>query len=155
MGYRGFDAAGLTPLFPFGYGLSYATFGLSNLAVTPTAGGGATVAATVTNTGSRAGTAVPQLYLGHPVGAGEPPRELRGARRVTLAGGASARLSFAVTPTDLRIWGSTGWTVPHGRYAVSVGFSLRSERCNVWKSNWLTLFTSLAVFKIKVVGGVF
>jgi beta-glucosidase len=64
VGYRWYDSQNLTPLFPFGYGLSYTSFSYSNLHVgSLTAGGQATVTATVTNTGSRAGADVAQLYV--------------------------------------------------------------------------------------------
>ena len=64
VGYRWYDAKGLTPLFPFGYGLSYTSFSFSNLKVgLADRGGAATVTAKVTNTGSRAGADVAQLYV--------------------------------------------------------------------------------------------
>jgi beta-glucosidase len=128
VGYRGYDADGITPLFPFGYGLSYTTFGFSGLSVTPgatTSLGRIQVAATVTNTGSRAGADVAQLYLGDPASAGEPPRQLRGFQKVALAPGQSARVHFTLTPADLSSWdsGSQAWQVPAGGYQVYVGDS--------------------------------
>jgi beta-glucosidase len=73
VGYRYDDANNLTPLFPFGYGLSYTSFAFSHLTVS-----GSQVTAEVTNTGDRAGTEVAQLYIGDPASAGEPPRQLKG-----------------------------------------------------------------------------
>ncbi len=75
VGYRHYDSGNLAPAFPFGYGLSYTTFRLSNLKATRTA-----VTATVTNTGKRRGYAVPQLYLGLPGtrNAPQPPKQLKG-----------------------------------------------------------------------------
>ncbi len=82
VGYRWYDAQNLTPLFPFGYGLSYTSFAFSDLRVTPSqlAGRGALVHVTarVTNTGPVTGAEVAQLYLGDPATAGEPPRQLKG-----------------------------------------------------------------------------
>ena len=77
VGYRYYDANNETPLFPFGYGLSYTTFAFSHLAVTPqdVRSDQVTVSATVTNTGKAAGSEVAQLYLGDPAVSGEPPRQ--------------------------------------------------------------------------------
>ena len=88
VGYRWYDAQGTTPLFPFGYGLSYTQFGFSGLKVSPKRSDGVsdvTVSATITNTGKTAGADVAQLYLGDPASAGEPPRQLVGFKRVDLA----------------------------------------------------------------------
>jgi hypothetical protein len=77
VGYRWHDAHNSPPAFPFGHGLSYTTFGYSNL--TATASG---VSFTLTNTGSVAGAEVAQLYLGFPASAGEPPQQLKGFQKV-------------------------------------------------------------------------
>src|SRR3546814_15747442 len=77
-----------TPAFRFGYGLSYTDFAYRNLKVT----GGATltVSVDVTNTGTRAGADVPQLYVGH----GDTPMRLAGFRRVTLGPGETRSVVF-------------------------------------------------------------
>jgi beta-glucosidase len=68
IGYRWYQSAGITPLFPFGFGLSYTTFSFSNEKVGAfKANGQATVTATITNTGSKAGADVAQMYVGDPV----------------------------------------------------------------------------------------
>ena len=90
------------PLYPFGYGLSYTTFGVGNLTVTPTihAGGGAVATFTVTNTGTKAGTDIVPVYVAQPVSAVlVPPQRLVGWARVTLAAGASSvvHVSFAAS----------------------------------------------------------
>lgn len=128
VGYRWYDANNVTPLFPFGYGLSYTTFRFSNLTVsrsTTTSAGSVQVAATVTNTGSRAGSDVAQLYLGDPASAGEPPRQLKGFQKVTLAPGQSTQVHFTVTPRDMSYYDSSAgsWTVPDGAFQVYVGDS--------------------------------
>jgi beta-glucosidase len=128
VGYRWYDAQGETPLFPFGYGLSYTTFAFSGLRLsraTVTRTGDVRVSATVTNTGSRAGSDVAQLYVGDPAASGEPPRALAGFDRVTLAPGQSARVSFTVTPQQLSVWSDSahGWTESPGDYRVYVGDS--------------------------------
>jgi beta-glucosidase len=126
VGYRWYDSKNLTPLFPFGYGLSYTNFAFSNLKVGALpAGGAATVTATVTNTGSRAGADVAQLYVTDPASAGEPPRQLEGFARVNLQPGASQTVTFSLAQRNLQHWdtGSNGWATSTGDYGVSVGDS--------------------------------
>jgi len=83
VGYRHYDDAKIDPLFPFGYGLSYTTFGYRNLTVHGH-GTDLTVGADITNTGHRTGTAVPQLYIGAP---DEPPAQLKGFTKLRLRPG--------------------------------------------------------------------
>ena len=144
VGYRGYDAENITPLFPFGYGLSYTTFRFTNLTVSPSvtantvSGPGqascgcngqdkilATVTATVTNTGTVAGAEVAQLYLGDPASAQEPPRQLKGFDRIELEPGQSATVSFPLTGHDLSYWddAANGWVVPAGTFTIYVGDS--------------------------------
>ncbi len=128
VGYRWYDAQNLTPLFPFGYGLSYTSFSFSNLQVGSLANNQATVTATVTNTGSRAGTEVAQLYVGDPAAVGEPPHQLKGFQRVTLDAGASATVTFTVAAHDLAHWdtASSTWQATAGAYQILVGDSSRN-----------------------------
>jgi beta-glucosidase len=126
VGYRWYNSQGLTPLFPFGYGLSYTSFSFSNLSIgTMPAGGAATVSAKVTNTGSRAGADVVQLYVSDPAASGEPPRELAGFARVNLQPGASQTVTFPVTQQNLQYWNSStsAWAVSTGNYGIAVGDS--------------------------------
>jgi beta-glucosidase len=105
------QGSGYNPRWPFGFGLSYTTFATSGLSVTGTVPRNGTVTATftITNSGSRAGTAVVPVYVHQPVSAVVvPPQRLVGWARVTLAAGASqtVHVSFptsalAVTPGDL------------------------------------------------------
>jgi beta-glucosidase len=127
VGYRWYDTQNSAPLFPFGFGLSYTTFGYSDLRVSGSTDGtqDVRVSATVTNTGKVSGSDVAQLYLGDPAASGEPPRQLEGFQRVTLAPGASATVSFTITPQDMSWWSDSanGWTQTAGQYAVYVGDS--------------------------------
>jgi beta-glucosidase len=126
VGYRWYNSQSLTPLFPFGYGLSYTSFGFSNLKVgTLPDGGAATVTATVTNTGSRAGADVTQLYVTDPAASGQPPRQLEGFQRVSLQPGASQTVTFPLTQRNLQYWNSTsnGWATSTGGYGIAVGDS--------------------------------
>jgi beta-glucosidase len=128
VGYRWYDAHSVTPLFPFGFGLSYTTFSFSNLQVSPGTVNGTQdvqVSATVTNTGQRAGSDVAQLYLSDPSATGEPPRQLAGFQRVSLTPGQSAQVSFTVTPQEMSWWddSANGWTQTEGAYGLFVGDS--------------------------------
>jgi beta-glucosidase len=135
VGYRWYDAKGITPLFPFGFGLSYTQFRFSDLRVNAPSKDGVSdvlVSATVTNTGNRAGADVAQLYLGDPASAGEPPRQLVDFQRVSLPPGGSTRVQFKITPRDTWWWDQSapdsasaggGWTQSDGTYQVYVGDS--------------------------------
>ena len=95
------------PLYPFGYGLSYTTFKFDNLRVEPVqilTGGTAQVRVDVTNTGSRAGDEVPQLYIHQRVASvTQPVMELKGFERVTLKPGEKRTVQFTITPEILSI----------------------------------------------------
>ncbi len=125
VGYRWYDASGTAPQFPFGHGLGYTTFSYSGLTATPTA-----VSFDVRNTSSRTGSAVPQLYLGYPDAAGEPPRQLRGFSKVSLAPGESRRVSVELDREAFAIWDTEdrAFHVPGGEYTISVGESSRDVR---------------------------
>jgi beta-glucosidase len=140
VGYRWYDAKNVTPLFPFGFGLSYTSFRFSRLTVTPgsvvngssgpeTVKGQAAkvvkVTAVITNTGGVRGSDVAQLYIGDPAAAGEPPRQLEGFARVTLRPHQSQTVTFRVTGHELSYFNPTagGWTLPSGQYSIYVGDS--------------------------------
>ncbi|MBS2964372.1 glycoside hydrolase family 3 C-terminal domain-containing protein, partial [Actinocrinis puniceicyclus] len=126
IGYRWYQAKNITPAFPFGFGLSYTDFSFSNLSVGAfNADGAATVTATVTNTGSRAGADVAQMYVNDPAASGNPPQQLAGFQRVNLTPGQSATVSFTLTIHDLADWSPTDnqWEAQAGTYSVSVGDS--------------------------------
>jgi beta-glucosidase len=120
--YRYFEG---TPLYPFGYGLSYTTFSYSNLTLPTsavTAGQPFTAEVTVTNTGKRAGDEVAQFYLSFPGVAGAPGRALRAFQRVHLEPGQSQKVQFELKPRDLSMVSEAGEPViPEGKYSVSVG----------------------------------
>jgi beta-glucosidase len=126
VGYRYYDTHGQTPLFPFGYGLSYTSFTYSNLRVTPTQGG-ASAQVTITNTGHVTGAEVAQLYLTDPAAAGEPPFQLKGFQKITLAAGQSQRLTFRITRQDMSYYqtSSSSWEATPGWYRVSIGSNER------------------------------
>jgi beta-glucosidase len=125
VGYRYYDAHSETPLFPFGYGLSYTSFRFSGLRITRQPGRPVTVSATITNTGRVAGADVAQLYLSDPAAATEPPRQLKGFQKVSLRPGQSATVRFSLNGHDLSYWNSAanGWVVPAGQFGVYVGDS--------------------------------
>ena len=128
VGYRWYDQNNQTPLFPFGYGLSYTSFAFSDLTICPgvlRSTDNVQVGVTVTNTGDQTGAETAQLYLGDPSSIGEPPRQLKGFQKVTLAPGQSTRVTFTLTPSDLAYWDTTqnNWDVADGTYRVYVGDS--------------------------------
>jgi beta-glucosidase len=140
VGYRWYDARHMTPLFPFGYGLSYTHFSFGHLTVTPDSivngvsgpddsnGQRAQlirVSARITNTGSVPGSDVAQLYIGDPAVAGEPPRQLEGFDRVTLQPHQSQTVTFTITGHELSYFNTAanGWTLPTGTYRIYVGDS--------------------------------
>jgi beta-glucosidase len=120
--YRYFEG---TPLYPFGYGLSYTTFAYSDLAVpvkAVAAGSTVPVDVTVTNTGQRAGDEIAQLYLEFPNVPGAPLRALRAFQRVHLEAGASQKLHFELQPRDLSMVTDAGVPIiAQGEYQLSVG----------------------------------
>lgn len=119
VGYRWFAQTNQTPLFPFGYGLSYTKFAYANLKLT----GGNTLVADfdVTNTGSRAGSDVPQLYLTSNPGPAQP-RRLVGFQRVTLAAGATQHVTLTLDNRLLARWTAspTGFVLAAGNYGVTL-----------------------------------
>jgi beta-glucosidase len=114
-----------TPVYPFGYGLSYTSFAYSPLHVTPAAGGaqnGIRVTTEVRNTGARVGDEVAQLYLDFPDLPGAPDVALRGFQRVHLKPGERRTVSFDLSPRDLSAVTVDGQReVMPGEYRVTVG----------------------------------
>jgi beta-glucosidase len=122
-------------MFPFGHGLSYTTFGYANLTVTPErlpAGGDGTVtvACDVTNTGTRAGDEVVQLYLRDDYSSVTTfDQVLRGFQRVPLQPGETRRVTFTIPARDFALWREDrGWIVEPGRFTVLVGASSNDHR---------------------------
>jgi len=95
------ESKGIQPRFGFGFGLSYTTFEYYDLEIS-TSGTGIKVVATIKNTGAVPGTEIPQLYLGFPANAGEPPKVLRGFDEVFLQSGSSSSVTFNLNQRDLR-----------------------------------------------------
>ncbi|BCI69560.1 glucan 1,4-alpha-glucosidase [Sphingomonas paucimobilis] len=114
-----------TPVYPFGYGLSYTSFAYAPVKLTPAVTGvqdGLTVTTEVRNTGRRAGDEVAQLYLNFPKVDGAPRVALRGFQRVHLAPGERRMLRFTLDPRDLSAVDADGHRlVMKGDYRVSVG----------------------------------
>jgi beta-glucosidase len=115
------------PLYPFGYGLSYTTFAFSNLKVSAPQikiGGSVTVSVDVTNTGSRAGDEVAQLYIHQRWGSdSRPMRELKGFERVTLQSGETKTVTFQLGPDELSYWSTNtgGWVQDAAAFDLWVG----------------------------------
>jgi beta-glucosidase len=114
-----------TPVYPFGHGLSYASFGYRGLAVAAQGGradDGLTVKVKVRNTSQRVGDEVPQLYIAPPGFEGAPRHALRGVQRVTLQPGEEREVTYRLSPRDLSFVNAAGERrlIP-GRYTLSVG----------------------------------
>ena len=128
VGYRWYDQQGITPLYPFGHGLSYTTFGYRNLRVLGGRKGIPRVRFTVTNTGPRPGTEVAQVYVGRlPTSLPTPVKQLAGVARVTFRPGESRTVTVSLDRLSLSYWDSQAdrWVTPAGRVAVLVGSSSR------------------------------
>ncbi|MGA8940568.1 MAG: beta-glucosidase BglX [Acidobacteriaceae bacterium] len=116
-----------SPLYHFGYGLSYTTFKFSNLRLTNRQikiGDGADILVDVTNTGARPGDAVGQLYIHARAGTGSrPKRQLAGFRRITLEPGETRTLEFPLGKDDLSFWSpqTKVWTEEGGVFDIWVG----------------------------------
>lgn len=125
VGYRYYDAHNLEPAFPFGHGLSYTTFTYANLKASQQE-----VSFTLTNSGTRDGVEVPQLYLGFPNSAGEPPCQLKGFTRVHLSKGQSKQVTLPLNDRAVSIWDTEAgaWSVQPGAFKVFVGSSSRDVR---------------------------
>jgi beta-glucosidase len=129
VGYRWYDENDQTPLFPFGYGLSYTTFSYSDLklgAQSGTADAPVTVSFDVTNTGDVAGAEAPQVYVSKPdTLAPVPPKELGAFTKVQLAPHQTKTVTLTIDPEQLSYWdsGAQAFTVQDGSYGIEVGGS--------------------------------
>ncbi len=120
IGYRAWLRADVEPAYPFGHGLGYTTWELSDLEV-----GDDTVAVTVANTGDRPGKQVVQVYLSRPDSAIDRPiRWLAAFETLTLESGASRRVEIALPRRAFEHWTARGWTTEAGAFTVHVGTSV-------------------------------
>ncbi len=146
-GYFRMDKNKWTPLFHFGHGLSYTTFGYSPLQIFPDtikAGDRVHVRLTVTNAGALAGKETAELYLSMPTGAGLPVRvqDLRGFQKVPLdptktldPNGGATTVDFTLSPEDMQVFNPNGadyngggsWQILPGTYGVRVGTSSQTD----------------------------
>ncbi len=128
VGYRYYDRGHETPLFPFGFGLSYTTFRLSGLRVSHGADGAENATVSVRNTGRRVGAEVVQAYLEFPSAAGEPPRQLKAFTKVVLHPGGAATVRLPLPSASFTYFSSrrNAWITAHGRFRLFVGTSSRS-----------------------------
>lgn len=122
VGYRWYDAEGVEPLFPFGFGLSYTTFEVKNLSVS-----GKTVSVDISNTGKRDGADVVQVYVADPEAAGEPPKQLRAFKKVMLKAGETQHVEMTLDARAFSVWDESinGWKVVSGKYQIMAGDSSR------------------------------
>ncbi|HEY3088701.1 MAG TPA: glycoside hydrolase family 3 C-terminal domain-containing protein [Jatrophihabitantaceae bacterium] len=126
-GYRWYDEHNVTPLFPFGYGLSYTKFDYSKLSVTASTDGGIDVSFRLRNVGNDTGSDTPQVYIGPspdlPANVQQAVRKLVQFQRTTLGPGQAADLTLHVTPQSLSSWSTSAqqWVLGTGARTVYVG----------------------------------
>jgi beta-glucosidase len=129
LGYRHFDRSETKPLFAFGYGLSYTTFGYSNLSVTPqtgSPGGPVMVSFDVRNTGRRAGAEVAELYVGDThASVPRPVKELKGFAKITLEPGETKPITLTLDRRAFSFYDvkKHDWSAEPGEFTISVGGS--------------------------------
>jgi beta-glucosidase len=128
VGYRGYEKNATKPLFPFGFGLSYTVFGYANLSLTPpkTKDGSVQVSFDVTNTGTRAGADVAQVYVGETrPKVARPPKELKGFAKVSLKPGETRRVTVSLDRRSLSYFDAKAkqWRADPGDFDVLVGRS--------------------------------
>jgi len=122
-----------TPLYPFGFGLSYTTFTIGNIALsekTIKTGGSLTVTADVQNTGKMTGDEVVQLYIHQKWGKdSRPMEELKGFERVSLEPGETKKVAFKLGPDELQYWSTSEgrWIQEQAAFDVRVGSSSLAE----------------------------
>ena len=126
VGYRWYQAKNQTPTYPFGFGLSYTTFKLNKLRVTPRvakAGKRVKVRVRLKNTGKRLGAEVVQVYVGYPKRAGEPPKQLRAFKKVWLKPGKAKTVTLSLDARAFSIWDEKrdDWRILPGFYTIMVG----------------------------------
>jgi len=132
VGYKWYDRKGVEPLYAFGHGLSYTSFGYAGLSAVA-ANGSVVARFRVSNTGKRAGQAVPQVYVAPAAGGWEAPKRLGGWQKVPLAAGASRNVEVSIDPRLLATWdeGRREWRIAGGSYRVMLGASARDIKQTV------------------------
>ncbi|HKR82627.1 MAG TPA: glycoside hydrolase family 3 C-terminal domain-containing protein [Terriglobales bacterium] len=127
VGYRWYNARNVVPLFPFGFGLSYTTFQLQHLKLSKSSTGDTVVGFDITNTGDREGADVVQVYVSSPEDAGEPPKQLRGFRKLLMRPHQTQHASIIVDKRSFSVWNTDlkKWTIVPGAYDFYVGDSAR------------------------------
>ena len=129
LGYRYYDQSTVKPQFPFGYGLSYTKFSMSNLKVLPegaTIGQPVEVSLNVKNIGTRAGDEIVQIYVGDPSAkVSRPLKELKSFARVTLVPGESKHVILHLDRHSFAYYDTTGhrWAVDPGKFIIYAGDS--------------------------------
>jgi beta-glucosidase len=161
VGYRHFDKENIAPLFPFGFGLSYTTFTYGPVKLSrETIDDKGTLSATVavTNTGTRAGREVVELYIHDPAPKiDKPVRELKGFMKVALEPGETKSVSLPITPRDLAYFDVSGkqWKADKGDYEIQIGASSRDirQKVTIHLASTFTEAVPLSIDQLALNGG--
>jgi len=146
VGYRGYEHNKTKPLFPFGYGLSYTTFKYSNLVADEHG-----VSFDVTNTGSRAGDAVPEVYIApEQSSVPRPPKELKGFARITLQPSETRTVKIPLNTLSFAYYDTVGkqWKAEKGGYEVLVG----SSAAQIEFTGKITLAQDATIVDLNITG---
>jgi beta-glucosidase len=127
VGYRYYDRYHQTALFPFGYGLSYTRFKLSDLRIVRRGRRTFDARVKARDTGRRSGAEVIQLYIKFPSRTGEPPRQLKAFSKISLKPGRTGVSSLEFHASSFRVFDAqtNRWRTPPGTYQILVGTSSR------------------------------
>jgi len=137
VGYRGYDAAGIAPMFAFGHGLGYTQWAYESASVdgpAPAPGEDVRIRVVVRNIGPRPGREIVQAYVAGPMaGAGRPVRVLGAFGTASAAPGERADVMLTVPARVMAIWdqAASGWAWPRGTFVIDVGRSSRDLRLGV------------------------
>jgi len=139
IGYRWYNANNVKPLFPFGHGISYTTWGYSNLHLklypgNPSEGFKSPLSSSpiiaeaslsIANIGGRAGSEIVQLYITYPSEAKEPPKQLRAFAKVDARPNFTKSVTLTLTKRDISIWNADvhAWEIVPGDYKIAIGAS--------------------------------
>lgn len=120
----------ITPLFPFGHGLSYTKFEYDNLEVAKSDDNTVQLKYSIKNIGEIEGSEISQVYISFPKESNEPPKQLKGFEKTNLTPNEKKIVSIEIPPKGFSIWDEIQhkWSIVSGEYKILVGSSSRDIR---------------------------